>query len=348
MKIITCASYYGSGSSALTDLVSEYSDVKDLSDYEFRFLHCLDGVSDLEYNLVTNHNRINSGHAIKRFEKMVLFNSGNVISKRYSKFFDNNDYQDISYEYIEKLIDFKYKGLNFYDLYDRGPKLYYFYQFMNKLSKKTGIKCLNLMKNEELYCSHKTEAEFLDITKNYMSRILGALNKDNLEYIEMDQLVPSSNIDKYMRYINEPLYVFVVDRDPRDVYLLAKYVWKDDNCPTDVQHFCDWFEYTRNSGEQKDYGKNVLKLQFEELIYRYDDVVSSIEKITGLRDENHIFKFKKFNPMKSVNNTRLWDKYPDDENITYIEKHLAKYLYDYSDVDINKISGIPVENKGSF
>jgi len=28
MKIITCASYYGSGSSALTDLVSEYEGVK--------------------------------------------------------------------------------------------------------------------------------------------------------------------------------------------------------------------------------------------------------------------------------------------------------------------------------
>ena len=47
MKIITCASYYGSGSSALTDLVSEYDSVKDLSDFEFRILHDMDGVRDL-------------------------------------------------------------------------------------------------------------------------------------------------------------------------------------------------------------------------------------------------------------------------------------------------------------
>ena len=60
MKIITCASYYGSGSSALTDLVAEYENVKDLTNYEFRFLYDIDGVSDLEYHLVENHDRHNA------------------------------------------------------------------------------------------------------------------------------------------------------------------------------------------------------------------------------------------------------------------------------------------------
>ena len=70
MKIITCASYYGSGSSALTDLVTEYARVKNLSEYEFRFIHDIDGIADLEYHLVNCHNRHNSGHALKRFRKL--------------------------------------------------------------------------------------------------------------------------------------------------------------------------------------------------------------------------------------------------------------------------------------
>lgn len=67
MKIITCASYGASGSSALTDLVAEYSNVHRMSDAEFRFLHDPDGISDLEFQLVECHNRHNAGRALKRF-----------------------------------------------------------------------------------------------------------------------------------------------------------------------------------------------------------------------------------------------------------------------------------------
>ena len=52
MKIISCASYYGSGSSAITDLISEYNSVFSLSTEEFSFVQDPDGISDLEYNLL--------------------------------------------------------------------------------------------------------------------------------------------------------------------------------------------------------------------------------------------------------------------------------------------------------
>ena len=57
MKIITCASYYGTGSSAVTDLLSEYSSIRSLGRYEYRFAWDPDGVSDLEFNIVQNNNR---------------------------------------------------------------------------------------------------------------------------------------------------------------------------------------------------------------------------------------------------------------------------------------------------
>lgn len=61
MRVITCASYYGTGSSAVTDYVTEFSTVKSLGDSEIRILHDMDGVSDLQYHLTENHNRHNSG-----------------------------------------------------------------------------------------------------------------------------------------------------------------------------------------------------------------------------------------------------------------------------------------------
>ena len=68
MKVITCASYHGTGSSALTDLITEYDGVKSLGDYEFPFAYSTDGLSDLEYHLVEFQDRHSSGHALKRFE----------------------------------------------------------------------------------------------------------------------------------------------------------------------------------------------------------------------------------------------------------------------------------------
>lgn len=41
VKIISCASYYGTGSSAITDFFSEFDNVFSLTNYEFRFLQIL-------------------------------------------------------------------------------------------------------------------------------------------------------------------------------------------------------------------------------------------------------------------------------------------------------------------
>lgn len=71
-KFISCASFAGSGSSAITDLMSEYSTVFSLgmdTDCEFTFSHNPDGISDLEHNLAENQNRFNSGFALKRYKR---------------------------------------------------------------------------------------------------------------------------------------------------------------------------------------------------------------------------------------------------------------------------------------
>jgi hypothetical protein len=82
-RIITCAGYYGTGSSAIIDYLTEFEDCFSMSNYEFRFLQDPEGISDLEFNLVSNHNRHNSGHALKKYQKLVDYYSGNKIIKKY-------------------------------------------------------------------------------------------------------------------------------------------------------------------------------------------------------------------------------------------------------------------------
>ena len=138
MRFISCASYYGSGSSAITDFVSEFDSVYSFTDEEFRFVQDPDGVSDLEYNLVENFNRHNSGHAIKRYKKLVDFYCGNMFGKKYEKFFHGN-WKKYSEEYIDDLTDFTYHGWWQYDLMDKGDFFYYEITKANVLSLKPYI-----------------------------------------------------------------------------------------------------------------------------------------------------------------------------------------------------------------
>lgn len=101
--------------------------MKSLTTYEFRFAQDPDGLSELEYNLVENFNRHNSGHALKRYKKLVDYYSNHFFVKRYEKYF-NNKWKTISYNYINSLTDFKYPGLWQYDFYDRG----FWYEFWRK------------------------------------------------------------------------------------------------------------------------------------------------------------------------------------------------------------------------
>lgn len=353
MKIITCSSYYGVGSSAFTDLVAEYDNVKDLSEFEFRFLHDLDGVRDLEYHLVENQNRHNSGHALKRFRKLSEFNEGNFMSKRYSQFFEGYDYHQLTMKYIDRLSDFDFQGWWFYDLYDKGPRKYYLYQMLNHLFRKFKLDKLRILKNETIYCPHPKENEFIDATREYVSSLMRALNKEGKEYLEIDQIVPSSNMESVLKYFTDEIFVFAVDRDPRDIYFSWKYYWKEGIPPHDgVEKFCQWCRFIREVGAGiPTNNDHVVKVQFENLIYKYEDTVKKVELVTGLEPSKHTKKFSKMNPMRSVNNTQVWKRHNSEEDkreLDYIEKTLSNYLYDFSKVSKDDVVGLSVDDKSVF
>lgn len=347
MKIVTCASYHGTGSSAITDLISEYKGVKSLTNYEFRFIHDTDGISDLEYHLVQCHNRHNSGYALKRFEKLSSFFGGTFFDPRYEAFF-NGQYLKITKEYINELLEFKIKGYRFYDIYEKGRFFYYLHRIISKLLKKMGFRD-DLFINEYQYFSHPTESQFLSLTRKYLHRLF-SVAANNAEILLMDQIVPSSNLNRCLRYFEDDIKVVVVDRDPRDVYLLNKYFWKETAVPTDPHLYCLWFKYSHEDGFAEFWDiSRIKKVYFEDLIYRYNKSVKEIEEFVGLSNTLHSSQFKGLNPKKSIVNTRLWEKYGDKEEISILENELSSYLYDYDAIDMNEdIPGINVAKTSNF
>ncbi len=333
MRIITCASYYGSGSSAITDLISEYGSVYSFTDEEFRFVQDPDGISDLEFQLVENFNRHNSGHALKRYKRLVDFYSGNLFGKKYEAFF-HGKWKTISYNYINELTDFTFHGWWQYDLYDRGSFFYFRKRILNKILHKTIWKnnperTVNNMKKEITYCSHPTEERFLEVTRNYIESLFLSACGDK-KVIMVDQIVPPTNLQRYLRYFND-IKVFVVDRDPRDIFVLEKYVWKDGVIPSDVETYCKWFRYTREHRSRENLNsEQICLIQFEDMIYHYDKVVQRLCDWLGLNEKDHKMNKQIFNPEQSIRNTKTWEKIPcDQKEIAYIEEQLSDFLYDF-------------------
>lgn len=338
MRIVTCASYYGTGSSAITDLLSEYDNFKSLGDYEFRFIQDPGGICDLEYNIVENHHRHNSGNALKIYKKNVDFLSGNKFVKKYEPFF-NYKWKKYSYDYIDELTEVKYNGYWHQDVINRGSLFYTYKRVLNKILKKTiwrnnKEKSLNELPNEITLCANPSKEVFLNATRKYIERLFKEANLENKENVMVDQIVPPSNLKRYTRYFNN-IKVFVVDRDPRDIYLLEKYIWKGRVIPTEsVEIFCDWFINTRKHRETEVYSQDdVMFVQFENLVYNYEQTVKKIENWLGLDSESHIRKKAKFDPKKSIENTRLWRNIKECQNdIMYIEEKLSEYIFSYEEV----------------
>ncbi|MEG2685150.1 MAG: hypothetical protein RR929_03700, partial [Erysipelotrichaceae bacterium] len=67
-KIIVPTGYMGSGSSAFTSIVDEYKDYKALNDkFEYVFLHCPNGLFDLEDKLLSGNAHLKSDEALHSF-----------------------------------------------------------------------------------------------------------------------------------------------------------------------------------------------------------------------------------------------------------------------------------------
>lgn len=334
MKLVTCTGYFSTGSSAVADLLDEYNDCSSpVSDYEIRFIYDPDGVADLEYHLVENHNRHNSGHALKRYKRLVDFYCGSKLAPKNEAYF-HGKWKEYSYQYINELTEFSYNGSWLYDYLDRGIGFHYFNSILRKVFKT------DMLKNSITYCSYPTKEVFTKLTKDYIDKLMCVANEKGTGTFVVDQLLPPSDIKRYVPYFDS-IKVIVVDRDPRDIFFLEKYIRKEQVLPTDVKDFCKWFEYTRRhrSIENVNTDYSIL-IQFEDLIYQYEATVRYIENFVGLNTSDHTLCKTRFVPEKSINNTQIWRRMDLTEQqgleVRILSEELSDYLYPFPEMDIKK------------
>lgn len=102
----------------------------------------------------------------------------------------------------------------------------------------------------------------------------------------------------------------------------------------DLDTWIAYYKYRRKyiKLQKQNNTENILHLQFEELIYNYEESLTKIKRFLSLGDTEHIKKGEIFIPEKSKTNTQLFRKYPKyAKDIEKIEKELSEFCYPYTD-----------------
>lgn len=335
-RIVITAGYMGTGSSAMTDLLSEFKLVNNkYKDFEYIFLHCPNGVFDLEDKLLVGNNSMRSDEALHSFRKAmkdlydVKFwwpgNYQSVIGK---------DFMNIVDEYIDSITLLKLD--NFWYYQEKPNKVnmikYLLLYGLNKISNNK-FKHKKILIYNKMYLSYIDKENFYKNSKKFINKIVNLIDSDNSDDILLDQLLLPHNAYRIENYFDDNIRMFIVDRDPRDVYVLNKYIWRKKGISVpyslNVHKFCIQYKEIRKS--VKEYNKNyVMNIQFEDLIYNYDNTLKQIKKFMNYKDNDHINKKKRFDPNKSIANTQVYlSNEVNKEEIKYIEKELKEYLYDF-------------------
>lgn len=334
-KLVVTSSYMGSGSSAFTALLQEFQGFEAKYDsFEYVFLHCPNGLFDLEDKLLVGNNAIRSDEALHSFyhQMKLLYNK---------KYYWVGHYKDIiSPDFMKYVDDFMSEVIQY--------KPDFFWHYMENTNFRMGVKLairkiiyfMTLRKVKlkkpllypEMWISYVNEEQFYHASKQFLANIFDCMGLQQ-KNIVLDQLLLPHNLHRIPRYFDENLATLVIDRDPRDVYLINKYIWKVKEetvpFPTEPKAFCAYYRGLRES-EKNAEGKQIIRIHFEDLVYQYEDTLLKIMNFLDLQESDHIHPKKCFNPNISIENTQLFMTKPEYmKEVEIFKDELGEYLYDF-------------------
>lgn len=236
-KVISCTGYGGTGSSAVTDLISEYDNVyvdPVSQDWEVGLFTDPDGILNLHHYLVDPPLPGAEGRVLLDFWKKCRRWARQGTTMNYEKYFHNN-FMKATNLYLQELLGDDYqvyyelKGEFFSNIAARIIlKIYYvFYEkFLTKNPQEPfqGVPMIakKLFDECKIPTREITEKEFTEITRKYLSRLIAGITDE--EYLSLDHIISPFQIDECAKYFDD-IYIVVADRDPRDVYLSSKHRW---------------------------------------------------------------------------------------------------------------------------
>lgn len=325
-RVIAISGYGWSGSSAMVDLLKEFDGYEDMGT-EFRLIKDPYGIISLESSLVDNWDILTCDIAIKDF--VWFARKLNKVSYKFSHFgmsyekLIGKEFMKLTLDYVESLKTLEYKGDWFF--FDMNLNRYQY--FTKRVKRKLGF---NFEKHT--MCLSKPEREvFIKKTKKYVNEIVNAISLKNngVKNIILDQAIPLPKPLKAMNYF-ENVKMIIVDRDPRDIYIdlinRKAFIGDDLSRGGNVEKYIEWHRALHEPLEELN-DPRILRVKFEDLVYKYEDTLKVITSFLGEENGNHVNKKKFFKPSISSENIGLYKKYKKQDEIIEIYNSLKEYTY---------------------
>lgn len=306
-SIISVQGFGYSGSGAVLDLLREYpievlgfvdkfqgsKAESKVSLSEIEIMRLAGGFYEMEKYLDCENIFLNTAmlnRMVRLFETSALYHYSDEIKEYMVAFFNS-------------LLDFS--------MLDLG--LTYYNPYLTRYDQKSSI----------FFLKKHTLGEFRSKCSNLMNIVF---NRIETEYkvLAVDQLCADYelNIERNSQYVKN-LKSILVARDPRDLYVWTMMIDCEWIAHKTVDDFIKWYSIAYSHVK---YGKAAdhLVVRYEDLIWDYDNAVSSIEEYLGMTAKDHTSKFSCFDPKLSAKYTKLYKLHPEyAEAVKKIEKELA-------------------------
>lgn len=306
-SIISVQGFGYSGSGAVLDLLREYpievlgfidkfqgskADSK-VALSEIEIMRLAGGFYEMEKyldceNIFQNTAMLN--RMVRLFETSALYHYSDEIKKYMVAFFNS-------------LLDFSMLNLG----------LTYYNPYLTRYDQKSSI----------FFLKKHTISEFRNKCCNLMNIVFNRIDTEH-KMLAVDQLCADYelNFDRNSQYVKN-LKTILVARDPRDLYVWTMMIDCEWIAHKTVDDFIKWYSITYR---HVNYDKviNYLVVRYEDLIWDYDNTISSIEDYLGVSSKDHTSKYSCFDPKLSARYTKLYKSHPEfADSIKKIEKELA-------------------------
>lgn len=340
---VAVTGYYGTGSSAVIDLLKEYKDVSIVpvtgEDYEHSVFFVPGGLFELCAKLLHGISPQGSDMAINNFVDAMKRLNDNDFGwfGSYEKMFGDKFMIEVdkfvnNISTVRSCTNSNHSKKVRFSLIKAVAQLFV-HIFTGKKIVKYGRWYVE--DGKKVYFSMPSSEEFYKAAKEFTSSYCHLFQTPpNTTHAIFDHLIWPQQVDEFANCFEDNLKVIIVERDPRDVYILDQYLWSvppigysKAHFSSNLLEFIDEWERTVTATSNSN---NILKIHFEDLIYNYEETVNVIENFIKIDANKHQCKKHYFCPEKSIENTQVFHLKKEWESIaTEIAKKLPDTLYSF-------------------
>lgn len=339
---VAVTGFYGTGSSAVIDLLREYKNITVVPEigrlYEHMPFYVAGGLFDL-YTLLTHGNTpLGSDKTINNFiEAMKRLNDYDYVWFGSYKALFGEKFMNATYKFVNAISSKRHGENSTHILKTRFSLVKAAMQLVAKFVYgrnfgKYGVKYI--YDRNDVYFAMPTHDELVKAAQEFTTAYFDLFSRNEKGINVYDHLIWPQQVDSHSECFNDNLKIIILDRDPRDVFLSSKYIWCKPPIGRGIPHFgndpvafCDEWRRTVTNNYSN---PNALRIHFEDLIYHYEETVKKIEMFLGLKPDEHMTPKARFQPEKSIENTQVFwvnDVWRKDAEL--IEKELPEYIYHF-------------------